>query len=331
MKKLTAAVLAALALAWAATAPAQTAPAEFSGFVDAGWSGNLDLRDDAFTVNQAEVDVARAWNEQGDLRLDLEWVHDGTVWTTALEQAWLSWRLPGRAAAVTLGKFNAPIGWELPDAPDMLQFSHGQLFTYCAPTNLTGLMFASPLGAAGGDLKVYAANGWDQDVEANGVKTFGGRLGWAVAGRGGLGLSVISGEDDPGQSVKRTVVDVDATFTPSERLTLGAEFSLGSLDDGAADAGWTGFMVMAHAKLNATLGLTGRFDTLDDADDAIFGAGTGQRRSSLTVAPVLALGDGMRALAELRFDMSDEDVFVDRDGAAKGSTTSAAFTMTYGF
>lgn len=330
MNRTIAAALAVLILTSAGTAPAQT-PVEFSGFVDAGWSGNLDRRDDAFTVNQAEIDVTRAWDERGDLRLDLEWVHDGAVWTAAVEQGWLSWRLPGRAAAFTIGKFNAPIGWELPDAPDMLQFSHGQLFTYCAPTNLTGLMFASPLGAGGGDLKVYAANGWDQDIESNGVKTFGGRLGWSVDGRGGLGLSVISGEDDPGQSIKRTVVDVDATFTPSERLTLGAEFSLGSLDDGATDAGWTGFMVMAHAKLNGTLGLTARFDTLDDADDAIFGAGAGQRRSSLTVAPVLALGEGMRALAELRFDQSDEDAFVDRDGQALDTTTSAALTMTYGF
>jgi len=328
MNRTTVAALAVLILMSAGTAPAQT-PVEFSGFVDAGWSGNLDRRDDAFTVNQAEVDVTRAWDEQGDLRLDLEWVHDGTVWTTALEQAWLSWRLPGRAAALTLGKFNAPIGWELPDAPDMLQFSHGQLFNCCAPTNLTGLMFASPLGAAGCDLKVYAANGWDQDVETNGVKTFGGRVGWAVDGRGGLGLSVIIGEDDPGQSVKRTAMDVDATFTPNERLTLGAEISLGSVDDGVVDAGWTGFMVMAHAKLNGTLGLTGRFDTLDDADGAIFGAG--QRRNSLTVAPVLSLGEGMRALAELRLDLSDADVFPDRDGQAQDSTTSAALTMTYGF
>ncbi len=329
MNRTTAAALAVLILMSAGAAPAQTTPVGFSGFVDAGWSGNLDRRDDAFTVNQAEVDVTRAWNDQGDLRLDLEWVHDGTAWTTAVEQGWLSWRLPGRAAAFTLGKFNAPIGWELPDAPDMLQFSHGQLFTYCAPTNLTGLMFASPLGAGGVDLKVYAANGWDQDVEANGVKTFGGRLGWTVGGRGGLGLSFISGEDDPAQSVKRTVMDVDATFTPSERLTLGAELSLGSVDDGTIDAGWTGIMVMAHAKLNETLGLTGRFDTLDDADGAVFGAG--QRRSSLTVAPVLSLGEGMRALAELRLDLSDADAFVDGDGLAIDSTTSAALTLTYGF
>ncbi|MDO9170815.1 MAG: hypothetical protein Q7W29_03190, partial [bacterium] len=84
-------------------------------------------------------------------------------------------------------------------------------------------------------------------------------------------------------------------------------------------------------KLSGTMGLTGRFDTLDDADDVIFGAGSGQSRSSLTIAPVFALGEGMRALAELRLDMSDEDAFVDHDGTPKGSTTSAAFTMTYSF
>lgn len=331
MKKMTAAALAALALAWVAASPAQTPPVGVSGFVDAGWSGNLDRRDDAFTVNQAEIDVTRAWDGRGDLRLDLEWVHDGTAWTTAVEQGWLAWRLPGRGATITLGKFNAPIGWELPDAPDMLQHSHGLLFTYCTPTNLTGLMFASPLGAGGFDLKAYAANGWDQDVETNGVKTFGGRLGWTRTGRGGLGVSVISGEDDPLQAAGRTVVDVDATFTPHDRLTLGAEFNLGKIDAGAGDLGWTGLMVMAHAKLGADVGLTGRFDTIDDADDAIFGAGAGQRRSSLTVAPVFSLGEGMRALAELRLDLSDREAFTDRNGAAIETTTSAAFTLTYAF
>ena len=335
MIRTTAAALAVLILMSAGAAPAQT-PVEFSGFVDAGWSGNLDRRDDAFTVNQAEVDVTRAWNDQGDLRLDLEWVHDGTTWTTAVEQGWLSWRLPGHAAAVTLGKFNAPIGWELPDAPDMLQHSHGLLFTYCAPTNLTGLMFASPLGAAGFDLKVYAANGWDQDVETNGVKTFGGRFGWASADRGGLGISVISGKDDPGQSVSRTVLDVDATYLPTARLTLGAELSLCSVDAGTGSPGWTGVMVVAHAKMSTALGLTARFDTvsLDTVgaeDDLAFAAGFGERRSSLTIAPVFTLGEGMRALAELRLDMSDEDAFVDHDGTPKDSTTSAAFTMTYSF
>jgi hypothetical protein len=331
MRRMTGTALTVLILAWAAAAHADPPPDRVAGFVDAGWSGNLDRRDDQFAVNQAEVDVTRAWDERGDLRLDLEWAHDGASWTTAVEQGWLSWRLPGRGAALTLGKFNAPIGWEVPDAPDMLQFSHGLLFTYCTPTNLTGLMFASPLGAGPFDLKAYAANGWDQDVETNGVKTFGGRLGWTRAGRGGLGVSIIGGEDDLQQAVRRTVLDIDATFTPTDRLTLGAEFNIGSIDVGAGDLGWTGLMVMAHAKLGADVGLTGRFDTIDDADDAIFGAGAGQRRSSLTVAPVFALGEGMRALAELRLDMSDADAFTDHDGVAKDTTTSAAFTMTYSF
>ena len=322
------AVAAALgALLGAAVAPADE-PCVLGGFVDAGYAGNFDRRDDAFGLNEAELDITRA--EGGDilLRADLEWVRDGETWRTAAEQGYLAWRLPcRRPVTFTLGRFNAPIGWELPDAPDLHQFSHGLLFTYCTPTNLTGALLSGGLGH-GLDLKAYAVNGWEQNAENNGVKTFGGRLGYAGAGGGGAGVALISGMDDPAQDIVRTVVDIDLTLKPTQNLLLGAEFNRGRLGRGASAAVWTGAMAMAHLQTGARLGLTARFDLLDDTDDALFGADRPTRRTSFTLAPVVKLEEGLRALVELRLDSANADVFAARDGAPKRSTLSAAFTMT---
>lgn len=320
----------AILLAAAAVAPAQEAVV-WHGFVDAGYAGNFDLRNDSFGSNQVEIDLTREESPGVRLRADLEWVYDGDAWVVAVEQGFVAWRLAfWDAATFTLGKFNAPIGWELPDAPDMQQATHGLLFTYAAPTNLTGAMLAGSLGAAL-DWKAYAANGWDRDVENNGVKTWGGRLGYTRAGRGGIGISVISGEEDDAQAVPRTVVDVDLTWNPCKRLALGAEFNHGEASVGGEDGDWTGFMVVAHVRANDWLGVTGRFDTLDDPDDLLFATGLPGRHCSYTLAPVFQAGPALRALVELRLDTADQDVFADRDGADRQTTTSAAFTLTHTF
>ncbi len=323
-------IMAASALAvvlGAAGAPAAE-PYVLGGFVTAGYAGNFDRRDDAFGLHEAELDVTRGQGEDILLRADLEWVRDGDSWLAAAEQGYLAWRLPcRRPVTFTLGRFNAPIGWELPDAPDMHQYSHGLLFTHCTPTNLTGALLAGALGA-GFDLKAYAVNGWERNAENNGVKTFGGRLGYGRPDGSGVGVSIISGMDDPAQEVARTVVDVDLTLRPTERLLFGAEFNHGRIDHGPSDAVWTGGMAMVHLRAGARLGLTGRFDLVDDSDDTLFGAGRATRRTSLTLAPVITLEEGFRALVELRLDSADADVFPARDGAPKGSTASAAFTMT---
>lgn len=313
----------------AATPPAE--PYVMSGFVDAGYAGNFDRRDDAFGLNEAELDVTRGQGDDLLLRADLEWVRDGETWNAAAEQGFLAWRLPcRRPVTFTLGKFNAPLGWELLDPPDMYQYSHGLLFTYCAPTNLTGAMLAGTLGR-GCDLKGYVVNGWDQNAERNGVKTWGGRFGYGGPGGNAVGVSLISGRDDPAQALDRTVVDVDLTLQPASRLLLGAEFNHGRLAHGATTANWTGVMAMAHLRTGERLGFTGRCDLLDDTDDALLGFGRPTRRTSFTFAPTVALEEGLRALVEVRLDAANRAVFAAHDGSPRRSTASAAFTMTCRF
>jgi len=130
---------------------------------------------------------------------------------------------------------------------------------------------------------------------------------------------------------ERTVFDVDLMLTPVPALVLGGEFNLGSADMGTVESEWKGFLAMAHYDFNDWLGVTGRFDWFDDPDDFVFGSGLQETRTAITVAPTFVWGDGMGALVELRVDGSSEDVLVDKDGEAQGSTTQLAFEMTYSF
>lgn len=316
-----------------ATLSAGTAHAEdtlqLSGFATASYSSNIDRRAAEFKLDQAEMDLSRDLSPQGAIRVDLEWVADGQDWVAAVEQGWLAYK-PEFTTELTLtaGRFNAPIGFESLDQPDMFQVTHGLLFTYCTPSNLTGAMAGLGLGH-GLDAKLYAVNDWELNSENNGSPTYGGRVGWGTTYGFSGGASWITGMRDPSQRVRQSVLDVDLTYIPTDRLILGAELNGCQADLFGQDASWAGFMVMAHWKLHERLGLTGRYDLLDDTDDLLFGSGLKERRSSATVATVVSLGPGMRLLGELRLDISDADVFTDHDGEAKSSSLGGAINLTY--
>ncbi len=309
---------------------------DVSGFVDASYFGNMNNNSNEFGLDQVEVDLGKTLEEGIALRADIEWVKDGNDWAIDLEQGYLEYRfdfLP--TVGFTFGKFNAPIGFELLDAPDMYQFSHSLVFDNCLPTNLTGLMINTNLGY-NLDLAAYATNGWDENTETNEVKTYGGRLGYTHCDLFTVGASAILGSFDADQTLSRTVIDIDLGVTPVENLLIGAEYNMGSIDVKDGDTfNWTGFMVMAHYDLNDWFGFTARFDSVDDSDSQLFlndlGVGLGETRTSLTFAPTFVLGDGIGALIEYRMDSSDQEVFTDSDNEPSKNESVIAFEMTYTF
>ena len=312
-------------------------PFQVHGFVDASYAGNVDLRTDTFGLDQAEVDITRSGGERWALRADLEWVKDGENWSAAVEQGYLEWEpCPSGKAALTLGRFNAPMGFELLDAPDMYQFSHALVFDYGLPSNLTGVM-AALAPAERLDLRLFVVNGWDgNDLGGRGPKTAGGRLGWSLGDQGTVGISAIHGSENAGTdedpaTLHRTAVDLDLTWTPAEGLVIGGEANHGTLDAGGGDADWSAFLLMAHRDFTSWVGLTARYDWFDDPDGAIFEPGLAQTRTAITVAPTFALADGLGAVLEVRIDGSSEDVCADVDGEAGSSTTGVAFEVTGSF
>lgn len=316
-----------------------------TGFVDASLFYDDGSGNATFGLDQVELDVERTLGETAVIRADLEWVKDGDGWAQDLEQGYVDWR-PAFASDLTLtmGKFNAPMGFELLDPHEMYQFSHALVFDYGIPTNLTGAMAAYPLGERFA-LSAWLVNGWDVNDTADGKpKTVGGRLDVGLGDLGGLGLSAISGKEwcisdlsaaDPLYvapfDYERTVFDMDLSLAPAEGWTLGGEVNLGSYEDDAMAADWTGLLLMAHYDVNGWLGWTARYDWFDDPDGYVFGSGAAETRTAITLAPTFVLGDGVGALLELRIDGSDQDVWMDRDGNPTDSNLTLAFETTCTF
>ena len=304
-----------------------------SGFVDASYFHDGSTSHGSFGLDQVEIDAEKSFGTSGSLRVDLEWASDGEGgFTPDLEQGYVTYspEFIGKGA-FTFGKFNAPIGFELLDAPDMFQYSHALVFNSGLPTNLTGVMYGVPFNDSW-DLAAYVVNGWDVNVDPDKDKTLGGRLGFAAANWGG-GLSAIHGTETVEDTVATTltVFDVDLFFDPTDNWTLGGELNFGDHDLGETSAGWWGFLVMSHWDFNPTVGTTIRFDYFDDQDASRLGSGVAEVRKAVAVAPTFVLGDGMGALIEARWDFSDEEVFTDSNDEPSKSAWALAFEMTFTF
>ncbi|MCB9366134.1 MAG: outer membrane beta-barrel protein [Calditrichaeota bacterium] len=319
-----------------------------SGFVDGAYFHDGNANPDsgefsAFSLDQVEVDLSKQLGERGFVRADIEYLNGADPMNAIdyLEQGYMQYNVPieEKTLEVMFGKFNAPIGFELLDAPDMYQYSHSEVFTYGLPTNLTGLKgymsFCERI-----DAHLYIVNGWDNNSEDNDALTFGGRLGLKPVEKLALGLSAITGGETPGKGPKnRTVIDVDVTANVTEDLLLGGELNIGSESEAAMiggevkDASWMGFLAMGHYDFNETFGLTGRLGSFSDDMGIRTGLPSDKdlTYTSITIAPTVSLGEKMGCLLEIRMDSANEEIWLDSDGKATDARTTFAFEVTYGF
>lgn len=306
----------------------------FSGFVDASDYNDHNSGEASFGLDQVEIDIIKEFSGQSLLRADIEYVSDGVGgFNMDLEQGYLSYNLGSRQTwSFTFGKFNAPIGFELLDAPDMYQYSHALVFDNGLPTNLTGLMVSTSFPSVV-DWSFYLVNGWDVNSDNNKDKTFGTRLGFTPVENLNFGFSAISGpEQDNNNSSRRTVFDIDLTYNPIEIWTIGGEFNYGHeskiMPDGSA-GNWNGFLLMNNVALGDRFGITTRFDYFNDSDG--LRTGVAQKWKSFIISPSVSIVDGLGGLFELRYDWSNQDVFVGGDGLSKDNQFITAVEFTYGF
>ncbi|MFQ5456211.1 MAG: outer membrane beta-barrel protein [Nitrospirota bacterium] len=309
---------------------------KITGFVDVSYStdDNADTKD--FNMDQIEVDIEREISGIASLRTDLNFTGtDPLTRDDIIEQGFVTLTLlRGGDTTLTIGKFNAPIGFELLDAPDMYQFSHALVFKNGLPTNLTGLQVSKGLGDMA-DISLYIVNGWDVMEDNNDGKTFGGRLGISPDDEIGLGLSYITGpEQDSNDDNNRSVLDIDASVSSIQNLLIGAEFNLGKEEGigiGGGDANWLGYLVMMHYDLKDWVGFTFRYDYFNDKDGQRTGLGKEVVEQAVTFAPTFTIADGMGALIEYRKDFADTNAFIDADGNPSDDNTVVAVEFTYSF
>jgi len=330
-----------------ARADAATVELDVTGFVDLGYAAN-DTTDDktalepdhnTFAMDEVELDIIGKAGEKVSFRMDLQYRNaDGTLTADDIvEQAYIDINMD--QFLITFGKFNAPIGFELLDKPDMYQISHAMVFNLGIPTNLTGAMVSGSFGMF--DINLYVANGWDLIEDNNKDKTFGARLGITPMEGVNLGLSLIAGKEKDvtlGSHDGKTLsaFDIDFTLNLVEHLVIGGELNFGTYQDQSVtnpgtDAEWTGYLVTAHYAFTEMYGLTLRLDGFDDKDGARFASGKKETRTAFTIAPKVEISHNLEFVAEYKRTVSDKDVFEEAAGTHTGSQNSGALELLYKF
>lgn len=262
------------------------------GFVDTSLFVPLEESPDVLIgLDQVELDVEARPAAGLRLRTDLN-VFPAAAGFSAdslLEQGFVEYFFGGgdEGFFLTAGKRNAPIGVESVDPIDMYQFSHGLLFSFATPTNLTG--FFTGWTGHGLTVMAWATNDWDTPTTADSASA-GGRVAYDF-GRGTVGLSGTYGPFAAGEPL--TMLDLDVAVTLGD-LYLFLEGNWGR------EAGENSFgaLVKAHYAFTDRLGGTLRWDWLDRPFDGL------DDRSSATAAFLFAFNEHLAGVVEVRADMA---------------------------
>ena len=240
-------------------------------------------RSNGFTAGKIGVSL---FKPAGDVYLfaQLTTALEGTETSTEIDNLLVSWT-PQKANQWTLafGRFDAPIGFERDDEPLNLIATNSFNFTFARPGKLTGLQVhytASPRA----DVWAVAANGWDVAADNNRGKTGMLRaqvipIPWVTVGVTG----VYGPERDSTDAHQRSLVSGDLTIDRG-RLILGAEVNIGREQQSGGNPTWRGVAVTGFVRLARNVGLSARYDQMEDSDGLL--TGTPQILRSVTAGPM---------------------------------------------
>jgi len=329
----------------------------FNGFVSSAFTYNFnkpvdghnsfrafDTRHNSFSIDVFELAVQRDASEVGDAGFRVDVTAGSTIPQAThssgmntgdfdLQQAYVSWNAPlGDGLHIDFGKFATHLGYELIDGYDGFNdnYSRSFLFGYAIPFTHTGIRarydFSSSLSFA-----ALVVNGWDNAVDNNSSKSIGGQL--SASPLSGLNLYanyIFGPERDGNNSANRSVLDICASYAPSEALTVGINIDMGNEDDFDADnsAGWNGFAAYLRYSLCPAFAVAARAEMFDDKDGAR--SGTKQKLTEFTITPEYCPSPGLAFRLEFRMDMSDKKVFV-KDGEPVDSQSTLAFNGVFFF
>ena len=286
-----------LAGAEEAAAPAEEASSgvSVSGFIDTSaympFTGVAEAdKKVSFGVDQVELDFESSPVAGLTVRADLNVFPAGgaVVADDLIEQAYLEYYFGGGSDgfSLTVGKTNAPIGIEVLDPVDMYQYSHGLLFSFATPSNLTGVFAGYDEGAI--SAKVWVANDWDTPSSPD-LPNFGGRFQYAFEDLGHVGLSTTFE-----QGSDFLMVDLDSALQFGD-ITLFVEANMGMVDSEIA----IGALGKVNYAISDSYSVTGRFDYLDQSKTG------GYKGMSGTGAFLFAVNDNFIGAVEVRADMPD--------------------------
>jgi Putative beta-barrel porin-2, OmpL-like. bbp2 len=303
------------------------------------------IRSNTFTAGKLGVSL---FKPVGDAYLfaQLTTALEDGVESTEIDNLLVSWT-PRHANrwAVAFGRFDAPIGFERDDEPLNLIPTNSFNFSYARPTKLTGVQVhytASPRF----DVWAAAANGWDVAADNNRGKTALARAQWIPTPWVTLGVTGVYGpERDSTDGHQRSLLSSDLTIDRG-RVILGAELNLGREQENGGAPTWRGAAATAFVRLSRSVGLTARYDQMEDTDGLL--TGTPQILRSVTVGPMWYFSSAREGIfsniehtrfhlpqvalrAAVRADWSSTPFFSDATGALQRSNTKGVLELVYLF
>lgn len=329
---------------------------EVSGYLDTSYTYNLDsppsglntLRGfdteaNNFNLNMVELVMQQpvekgaagykvVLNYGADARLIASTGTSGTD-DVELQQAFVT--LPLGGGELMVGKFATLHGAEVIESPSNLNTSRSALFFYAIPFTHTGVRYHYAFNdMVNGHIGVN--NGWDVVKDTNSDKSVELQVSLVPLPMLSVSLAGMMGGEDVtatggAPSDNRTLLDLVVTIKPMDPLTVVLNYDNGSQDkfDGTNDATWSGIAGYLNYMLSDQWAATLRVESFDDKDG--FRTGTAQTITEETVTASYIPVKNALIRMELRHDSSDEDVYVDKDGAAQDSQDTIGVEFVYGF
>ncbi len=303
---------------------------QISGHVDTAYTYNLnepnnrvstfrvfDTRSEDFMINSAELVVQKAVSPESPVgfRTDLDFGTDAEVVggvTTGLgrgddeldlQQAYVEYLAPiGNGVDIKFGKFVTLHGAEVIEAKDNWNYSRSYLFGYSIPFTHTGIRVSYPwtewlLTCFG------INNGWDVVDDNNKAKTV--ELSATVTPLQNLSLGgtyMFGAEQGNDSHDQRHLLDLVAQYQPIDKLTLRLNVDFAGEEDavsetGGGSASWNG--IAAYAKYDVTdrWSLAGRFEVFNDQDGV---------RTAVNAAATSPTGSAIADLQLMEWTLTNE-------------------------
>jgi hypothetical protein len=298
----------------------------------------FDSRSNSMGLDGAELVVQKPVAKAGDAGFRVDLVA-GTALAKAqaaglnlgtsgdLQQAFFSYIAPaGTGLRFDIGKFVTSMGYELIEGYDgyNTNYSRSLLFNYAIPLTHTGVK-ASYSFSPKVSLMGIIANGWDNAVDNNAGKSFGGMLTILPTSSVALYFNYMGGpEKTDTNGFVRHVGDFVGTLKLSDALQLAINADYG-IEQGASlvkpgdDAVWSGvagYAVITPAASPFSLGV--RLETFKDDGGTRLGFGK-VRGNEFTITPAFKFGKNFVVRPEARYDWVDQPIFNDDNGTLKKS------------
>ena len=320
-------------------------PVSVTGFAVGGADYARLARSNTLTAGKIGVSL---FKPVGDVYLfaQLTTALEGGEASTEIDNLLVSWT-PQRANrwTVAFGRFDAPIGFERDDEPLNLIATNSFNFTLARPGKLTGIQVhytASPRF----EVWLAGVNGWDVAQDNNRGKTGLARAQWVPIPWVTVGVTGVYGpERDSTDAHQRSLLSGDLSIDRGP-VIVGAELNIGKEQDPAGNPTWRGGALTGFLRVARHVGLSARYDQLEDSDGLL--TGTPQILRSVTLGPMWYFSSAREGIfsniehtrfhlpqiqlrAAVRVDWSTQPFFPDAGGALQGSDTKGILELVYVF